>query len=242
MKIYVGCSGFYYNDWKEKFYPPDLPKKQWLEFYSAKLNTVEINNTFYRIPAENSFSKWYAQTPVDFRFTVKGNRYITHMKKLKQDNELRKRIENFENLALKLKEKLGCILWQLPGNLRKNKEKLSTFCHLLNKDIHHVLEFRDKSWFDEEVYEILSSNKVSYCMLSAPGDLPENILSTSEIAYVRFHGKTDWYNYNYSRDELEKWKNGLLKLKATELYAYFNNDHNAYAASNSIEFSDMLKD
>jgi len=241
MQTHIGCSGFYYGGWKGIFYPKELPKNKWLPYYANHFDTVEINNSFYKIPKEATFQKWYDATPPDFKFALKGNRYMTHIKKLKIDEQFRERLFLFQNLALGLKEKLGCILWQFPGSIVKNLIKLEKFCSSLNKDIPHVIEFRHISWFEEPVFETLSAHRIGFCMISAPDNLPETVKVTSQIAYVRFHGKYAWYNYNYSHEELEEWKYKLANLKADQLYIYFNNDYSGYAIQNSKALKKILE-
>ncbi|MFW6371012.1 MAG: DUF72 domain-containing protein [Bacteroidota bacterium] len=241
MKLYIGCSGFHYSDWRNKFYPEKLPKKEWLGYYSQHFNTVEINNTFYKMPQEKTFREWMDKTPSDFKFTIKANRYFTHQKKLNVDDDFRDSFYSFDETIKSLGSKLGCVLWQLPGNLHKNEEKLESLLKLLDARTHHVLEFRHESWFEQAVYELLKKHKISYCMLSAPGKLPEDIVSTAKTAYLRFHGKSSWYNYHYSENELESWHNRLMKMKGVDrLYIYFNNDHNAWAVENARELIKMF--
>ncbi len=129
MKNYIGCSGFKYDDWKGLFYPKDLPEKKWLEYYAETFDSVEINSTFYQLPKEKTLDNWHERTPGNFRFSLKGSRYITHQKKL---NDCRDAVKNFYQLAGRLKGKLGCILWQLPGNQHKDTDKLSNFFNMLN--------------------------------------------------------------------------------------------------------------
>ena len=241
MKTYIGCSGYHYDDWKEKFYPEDLKKREWLEYYSKHFNTVEINNTFYKMPVEKDLKKWKENTPKNFKLTVKANRYFTHQKKLKIDDDFEERLETFVKLAEGLGEKLGCILWQLPGNLHKNVQKIKDLGKLLDKNQPNVIEFRHESWFDDEVYDMLSEQNISYCMLSAPDDLPEEAKASTKIAYLRLHGKKDWYRYNYSQNELRSWEKRLRGLKnVSELYVYFNNDQNAYAVENAKQLQSLL--
>lgn len=241
MKTYIGCSGYHYDDWNKKFYPEDIPKDQWLEYYAKHFNTVEINNTFYKMPTEKVLKEWKNRTSENFKFTVKANRYFTHLKKLKIDKDFRNRLQSFIDIVSQLEDQLGCILWQLPGNLHENIPKLEEFCNLLSKDICHVIEFRHKSWFNEKVYKVLKENRVSFCILSAPGQLPEEVLATSDTVYLRFHGKNDWYNYNYSEEELKTWQKRILSLdNVNQFYAYFNNDQHAYAVDNAKTFDSLF--
>ncbi|MGD2034200.1 MAG: DUF72 domain-containing protein [Bacteroidales bacterium] len=241
MKTFIGCSGYYYKDWKEKFYPAGLNKSRWLEFYALQFNTVEINNTFYTTPSENTLSEWKNKTPEDFQFSIKANRYFTHMKKLKTDNDFKIRYNQFETLLTLLEDKLGCILWQLPGSIKKNTAKLASFCDSIGGDIQHVIEFRHPSWYQDDVYEILESRNISFCIVSAPGNLPEETVLTSNTAYIRFHGKENWYDYLYSNREISRWKEKLEKLKTEKLFAYFNNDIGANAVKNAIQLKRSLK-
>ncbi|MEA1887019.1 MAG: DUF72 domain-containing protein [Bacteroidota bacterium] len=237
MEKFIGCSGFHYGDWKDKFYPEDISKDRWLEYYSQHFNSVEINNTFYKIPEKDALKSWIGQTPADFRFSVKGSRYITHMKKLK-DSDIH--VKKFYKAVDPLKEKLGAVLWQLPGNLHRNDKKIETFCKELDNSFTNVIEFRHISWFNKEIYELLSSYDVAVCSLSAPGDLPELFEDSAGKIYLRFHGKEEWYRYHYSEKELEEWKNKIQKSSAEICYAYFNNDYKAYAVENGIKMKELL--
>ena len=241
METYIGCSGFHYKDWSKKFYPEYLPKKDWLPYYSKHFNTVEINNTFYRMPEEKHLRTWMEQTPPGFIFTIKANRYFTHQKKLNVDDEFRNRFETFDNTVKILENKLGCVLWQLPGNIHRDESKLRALFSLFDNTVNNVVEFRHESWFTGSVYSLLNEHKVSYCMLSAPGNLPEDVLSTAPTAYLRFHGKSTWYNYHYSGAEIRSWYDRLKKLtKTSRLFAYFNNDHNAWAVENARMLREMI--
>lgn len=237
QEYHIGCSGFHYKDWKGKFYPEDVPQKKWLEYYAEHFDSVEINNSFYRMPKEETVKQWYERVPDDFTFTLKGSRYITHVKKL---NDPEEHVKNFYHLADILREKLACILWQLPPNLHKNTEKLKTFCEALNPDYHNVIEFRHNSWYDEEVYDILKKHNVAFCIISAPDDLPEDNVSTADFAYIRFHGKTDWYHYKYSKQEMKKWKNNIQSLDSKQVYVYFNNDYDTNAVKDARQLEELL--
>ncbi len=242
MKTYIGCSGFHYAHWKNKFYPEDLPKKKWLEYYAGRFNTVEINNTFYKMPEAKDLKMWKETTPASFRFTLKANRYFTHQKKLNIDDDFKDRFSSFTNAASIMEEKLGCILWQLPRNQHKDVSKIESLGKLLKNTGHHVIEFRHESWFDEEVYAVLTDNGLGFCILSAPGNLPEENLSTSKIAYLRLHGKKEWYRYHYSEEELKSWEKRLKNLKnVTDCYVYFNNDYMAHAVDNAQTLTSYFK-
>ncbi len=236
-KFYVGCSGWSYQDWVGKFYPADLKPGEWLAYYAQHLNAVEVNMTFYRFPFKNMVKGWHNRTPKDFLFTLKANRLITHVKKLKDTDEL---LASFYSLADLLREKLACILFQMPPSLTKEKhmKTLEKFLKTLSPDHKNVIEFRHKSWFCQEVYDLLSAHAAVFCVLSAPR-LPSEAVATGKVAYVRFHGADRWYNYEYSQAELKKWAGQMKKLKL-DTFAYFNNDVNAYAPFNAEELHKIL--
>lgn len=232
METFIGCSGYYYNHWKGPFYPATLPKKQWLSFYAQHFNTVEINNTFYKMPQEKTLRNWVELTPPDFVFSLKGFRNITHLKKLAYDATLLDDLNQFLHTAAALKDKSGPILWQLPPSLKMDIPKLEKFCSLLSHDFQHVFEFRDVSWWTQEVYDVLEKYRHCLCIVSAPGKIPEVIKATSETAYVRFHGKNSWYDDNYSDEDLNLWKQQLELLPVQKMYVFFNNDINVYSVYN----------
>ncbi len=243
MRTYTGCSGYHYSDWKDQFYPEDLPKDRWLAYYADHFNTVEINNTFYKMPSEGDLKQWKEQTPAHFRFTIKANRFFTHLKKMKQDDDFKQRLDDFREILKSLDNKLSCVLWQLPGNLHRNLSKLESFCNLLDQGVNHVIEFRHASWFDEEVYEVLEQEGVSFCMLSAPDELPEEVRAITSTAYIRFHGKDRWYDYHYSKKELRDWKERLERLEDVDsLFTYFNNDQHAHAVENARYLKSLFQD
>jgi uncharacterized protein YecE (DUF72 family) len=232
MEVYIGCSGYYYSHWKGLFYPATLPRNQWLNFYAQYFNTVEINNTFYKMPQEKTIRNWYDISPEGFIFTLKGFRYITHLKRLTFDETLLDYILQFQRLASVLKEKAGPVLWQFPGSFKADTERLEKFCAQLSYDFQHVFEFRDPSWFTPAVYAILEKYHHTLCIVSAPGNIPEVVMATSDMAYARLHGKNSWYNDNYSDQELQLWKQRLEQLPVKKLFVYFNNDIGGHAVFN----------
>ncbi len=237
-KFFVGCSGWSYGAWSGKFYPADLKQGEWLAYYARNFNTVEVNMSFYRFPFKNMVKGWYDRTPKGFLFTLKANRMITHVKKLKGTEKL---LASFYSLADLLHEKLACILFQIPPSLTKDKhmKTLEDFLTALSPDHKNVIEFRHKSWFCREVYDLLSVHKTIFCILSAP-DLPSDAVVTGNLAYVRFHGVSSWYDHHYSQEELTGWAKRIKGLKV-DTFAYFNNDVNAYAPQNALELGSILK-
>jgi uncharacterized protein YecE (DUF72 family) len=240
MEIRLGCSGFFYAHWIGRFYPPELHRGKWLEHYVKFFDTVEMNVTFYRLPSERMVKSWYKRTPPHFVFALKGNRLITHEQRLLKVEGLLRR---FYQLADLLQEKLGPILWQLPPSMGKDMDLLRSFLSLLKADYaryENVIEFRHASWYHQEVYKVLQDFGIAYCIVSCP-DFPPYVVTTAPHAYIRFHGRVHWYRYNYSQDELEGWANTIQNLKVDKVYAYFNNDYNAWAPNNCLQLKRLLK-
>jgi len=234
----VGTSGWHYDDWKGRFYPEKLPKSKWLEFFSGHFSTVELNNTFYRLPSEKAFKNWYDSTPPDFVFAVKISRFITHIKRLKDTREA---LQNFMSKATLLKDKLGPVLYQLPPTLHRDDEKLEAFLSDLPKGYKHVLEFRHESWLTDKVYDILRRYHVGVCVFDMP-DLSCPLLATADFAYIRFHGKDSLYSSSYNDDELANWAKQIKKLAANldTVYIYFNNDIQGFALKNAETIRELL--
>ena len=236
-RYFLGCSGWYYNDWEGRFYPEKLSKSKWLEYYSRYFNTIEVNNTFYRFPTEKTVKGWYNRTPDKFLITLKANQLITHRKRFKNTESA---INRFYRLAEILENKLSCILFQFPPQKSKDIDFLKNALHQLDSSKSNVIEFRHLSWFDDEIYELLKEFNVGFCSISS-SDLPEEIITTSDITYVRFHGKgPDRYRYSYSQKELEKWGKNIKKLDSKKSFCYFNNDYNANAPKNCLALKEIL--
>jgi len=244
-KIFIGTSGYNYKHWKDGvFYPTKLSPAKWLEYYIQHFNTVELNVTFYRLPSLKTFTGWYRRTPKDFSFVIKGSRFITHLKRLKEPKEpLRIFFEN----ASPLKEKLGVVLWQLPANFHLNLEKLSDFLNSLKKNtkskkVRQAFEFRHPSWFCQEVYSILQ--KYNFCLCIAHSNRwPVVEKLTADFIYLRFHGGVSLYHSNYSEAMLKEWadKAKCWLKQGKDLYTYFNNDACGYAIKNAQRFRQLLE-
>lgn len=234
---FLGCSGYFYWGWKGKFYPKDLQPEGWLSYYSKFFNTVEINSTFYNFPKVSNLRRFYRETPENFLISVKVNRSITHMKKFRDTEGMVK--DFYEVVKEGLREKLGCILFQLPPSFRYSEENLERVLSHMDKGFKNVIEFRHKSWWRKEVYERLKEEGVIFCSVSSP-NLPEDLVETSDVVYIRFHGKEGWYRYNYSEGELREWAERIKGSSAKEVFAYFNNDYNAYAPYNCLKLMELL--
>ncbi len=241
MPLYVGTSGYVYRHWRGLFYPEDLPSHKWLQFYADHFNTVEINATFYRIPKSSTVKGWLRRVPKEFLFTVKANRLITHQKKLKGVEEA---LIKFFTAVAPVQQRCGCVLYQLPPSLRRDDALLSDFCALLKErypNWRHAVEFRNNSWLCDAVFDILRRHNVCYVLVSGRGQEFREI-ATADFLYLRFHGVTRWYDYNYSDEELREWAECARRLGAPRIptFAYFNNDSNAYATKNATRFMELL--
>ena len=238
--IRVGTSGWHYDHWRKRFYPEELPKNKWFEFYAKDFDTVEINNTFYQLPKEISVKRWCDQASKDFVYAIKANRYITHIKKLKDTAE---EVERFFERARLLKEKLGPILYQLPPSMHKDLERLEAFIKLLGKRPATVFEFRHESWYTQDTYALLNKYSAGFCTHDLPGRASPRIIA-GDLIYIRFHGTTGRYSGNYSKSDLQEWadwiKDNLKGIRAA--YAYFNNDYNAYAVNNAKTLREVLSE
>jgi uncharacterized protein YecE (DUF72 family) len=230
--VRIGCSGWNYPHWRERVYPKGLPQRRWLECYATLFDTVEVNNTFYRLPKPTSVTGWVERTPVEFVFAVKASRYLTHLKRLTDlDRGVERFYESIEPLADS--KKLGPVLWQLPGNFRRDDERLGAALERLPAG-RHCFEFRHASWFTPEVYELLRARDAALVI----GDDPKRPFQTHELTadwtFIRFHRGHRGRNGNYSERELEEWKRRIAAWRAeVEVYAYFNNDWEGYAVRNA---------
>jgi len=236
-KYYIGTSGWHYEHWRGDFYPRDLPKTRWLEFYARQFNTVELNNSFYRLPTENAFANWENATPSDFIFAVKVSRFITHIKRLKDTSEA---LEKFLSRARLLGNKLGPLLYQLPSNMKNDAVRLEDFLKILPDGLRHVFEFRHDSWFDDKTYALLRRYGAGLCLYDMP-DFTTPVLATANFAYVRFHGSRALYSSGYTDRELESWAENIKKLKISTVYVYFNNDAGGFAVPNAQMLRGLLE-
>jgi uncharacterized protein YecE (DUF72 family) len=234
----IGTSGWHYEDWRNIFYSPELPKANWLEFYARHFHTVELNITFYRLPSEDAVASWYGSTPPNFIFAVKASRFITHIKRLR---DIEEPLDNFINRVKILGEKLGPLLYPLPPNMHRNDEVLESFLVQLSSDLSHVFEFRHESWLDDEVFEILRRHRVGFCVFDRPGRTCP-LTATADFAYIRFHGSDTLYSSSYSDEQLTDWAKKLTKLAEglEAVYIYFNNDVDGFALDNAKTLQNYL--
>jgi uncharacterized protein YecE (DUF72 family) len=237
--VRVGCSGWNYASWKDEFYE-GKPARLWLEHYTQYFDTVEVNNTFYRLPLKTSVARWVEETPSDFVFAVKASRYLTHVKRLTDLGEgIQRYYDRLEPLARS--PKLGPVLWQLPANFRRDEERLGTALGALPPG-RHCFEFRHASWFVEPVYELLRAHGAALVI----GDRPEvkefqTLELTTDWTYVRFHYGSRGRRGNYSESELEEWARRFEDWRReVEIFAYFNNDWEVFAVRNALWLKQRL--
>jgi len=238
--IYIGTSGWTYDDWTGPFYPPEVKGAQRLVFYADRFDSVEVNASFYRIPTQTMIDAWNRRLAKTFQLVLKGSRVITHLKKLHDCDEplaaFWRQVEQLHTLRV--------ILWQLPPSLHKDPQRLDRFLAGLprrkHKPVRHAVEFRHESWWDDEVAAVLKRHKAAFVAVSHPR-LPDDVLPTADFLYLRFHGMgKDLYRYDYSRDELEAWATRLAPhLAGRTLYAFFNNDYQANAPRNAATFREL---
>lgn len=238
-KVFVGCSGWQYPHWREGvFYPECLPQKEEFNYYASKFSTVEINSTFYHSPRISVWEGWGRKAPEDFIYAVKMSRWLTHMKKLVEPKEEWVR---FYEGAKKLGKHLGPILFQLPPSLHKDLSKLQGLVGVLPKKERFAFEFRNESWYDDEVYAFLRSQNWAWVIVSHPR-LPLVFETTADFVYLRFHGSKSLYSSCYSDQELRQFAGrikGWLK-EGLDVYAYFNNDAYGFAPKNALSLKKML--
>ena len=199
----IGCSGWNYDDWRGPFYPPKEPRRRWLELYAERFDTVEVNTTFYRLPKRDAVSNWVAQTPDGFTFAVKASRYLTHIRRLQ---DLADGVARFYERIEPLSERrrLGPVLWQLPGNFRRDDERLQAWLAAL-PDGMHTIEFRHPSWFVAPVMKALRSRNVALTIGDHPQRPFQSHQATASWRFVRFHYGSRGRAGNYSATELEIW-------------------------------------
>jgi uncharacterized protein YecE (DUF72 family) len=231
--VWIGCSGWNYDHWRELVYPRGLPPARWLEYYATLFDSVEINNTFYRLPARAAVAGWVERSPNGFLFSIKVSRYLTHLKRL---TDLDAGLARFYNRIEPLlrSPKIGPLLWQLPGNFRRNDDRLAAALEDLPPG-RHCFEFRHASWFVEPVYELLRRHGVALVI----GDTPSRPFQTQELTadwtFIRFHGGWRGRRGNYSDSELVEWQERIgAWRKRVDVYAYFNNDWEGFAVKNAL--------
>ncbi len=219
-KLFAGASGYSYKEWKSNFYPEDIKPDAMLAYYAERLPTVEINNTFYRMPKKHVLENWASSTPKDFRFTIKASRRITHMARLKADEAADSVAYLYKNLAA-LGARRGPVLFQLPPFLKKDLPRLTEFLGLLPKEHRAAFEFRNESWFSDDVYNVLRSTGTALVLSEREDNEPPPLVETALWGYVRLRLET------YSDADLKQWADRLAATAWRETYVYFMHEPTA---------------
>ncbi|MBI2372065.1 MAG: DUF72 domain-containing protein [Deltaproteobacteria bacterium] len=237
MTVRIGTSGWVYSHWRGIFYPKDLPQRAWFAHYAGEFDTVEINNSFYRLPSPATFTAWREQAPQGFLYAVKASRFLTHLKKLKDpEGPLQLFFERADHLG----KALGPVLYQLPPHWQVNLARLEPFLAALPKRRSHVIEFRDASWLNEEVFRLMERYHVAHCIHDLrPLDVPLRV--TAPLVYLRFHGGQT-HSGDYPRAALERWARRIegWRRERLDVLVYFNNDVGGYAVNDARALRSLL--
>jgi uncharacterized protein YecE (DUF72 family) len=253
-RVRVGCSGWQYEDWRGRFYPAGLPRTRWLPHYASVFETVEVNNTFYRLPETETFAAWRAATPVGFLIAVKASRFLTHLKQLRDPEPP---LALLFSRALALGSRLGPVLYQLPARLQYDADRLRRFLDALPRRpgdvetgrtgapvprglLRHAIEFRHPSWYRDDVFRWIAEANATVCVHDKADSRFEDV-GVGPFAYVRFHGTSGHYHGSYPRRALEAWAARLAAAVAAgrDVYAYFNNDAGGAAVRNARTLRDL---
>ena len=238
-EIHIGTSGWHYKHWIGRYYPKDIKPANMLAHYLRDFDTVELNNTFYRLPLESAFDSWRKATPPDFVFAVKGSRFLTHMIKLKDPE---RGLVNFIPRAERLRAKLGPILWQLPPRWNVNIERLEEFLAKLPRNHRYAFELRNETWMNDDVYALLLKHNAAFCIYELAGYHTPFII-TAGWTYVRLHGPTQFkYQGSYSDAQLAAWADRIREWSRTmkAIYVYFDNDDAAHAVRNALTLKSLV--
>ncbi len=229
--IRIGTSGWSYKHWSGIFYPPEVKPRYWLEHYLKHFDTVEINNTFYNLPSQRTVESWHKRVPSDFTFAVKASRFITHIKRIKDIDES---LGIFFSRIDSLKGNLGPILFQLPPSLKLDYQRLEDFLSLLPHGYMYAVEFRNSSWLEDSIFDLLASKRVAFCIHDLL-DVECPFIVTAQFAYIRFHGYNEKYGGSYPHGVLSRYATKIVEVATQQksVYAYFNNDAHGYAVKNA---------
>ncbi len=238
-RCHIGTSGFYYEHWRGLFYPEELPKSRFFDYYVHHFSTVEMNSTFYHLPKAKTIEHWLENSPEYFLFSLKAYRGITHYKKLV---DVKSDLYAFFHLIKPLKPKIGAILFQLPPSLHLDIPKLADFLHLLPPSYRYAIEFRHDSWYCEEIYELLRHYNVALCIHDF-GQKRSPFVQTAHHLYIRFHGTNGRYAGSYDDETLKEWVSRLKPLckSGHDIFCYFNNDYEGAAVQDALRLRSFLE-
>lgn len=229
-KVFAGTSGFSYKEWKGKFYPDDLANSEMLAFYSERLPAVEINNTFYRLPRKDVLESWASSVPNSFRFVIKASRRITHFKRLKAPFD---EVDYLLEAILTIANTLGAVLFQLPPNMKKDTERLSAFLENLPTEVPAAFEFRNESWFGEDVYEILRQHGRALVHADTDEKPVAELVETADWGYLRLRRPA------YDQEALEQWAGMISETKWKKAFAFFKHEDDGAGPEMASRFRDL---
>ncbi len=236
MEVRIGCSGWFYWHWKGLFYPEEIPTHHWFKHYLKNFKTVELNAPFYNWPKIQTIKSWRRNAPAFFRYSVKVNGTITHEKRMVRTKKL---VRDFYTIAEILGPQMGCFLFVFKPSYRYTPARLKSIVTQLDPTHRNAIEFRHKSWWRSAVYRAFEKHGLIFCSISAPR-LPAELINTSNRLYVRFHGASRWYRYDYTKTELATWAEKIRRSGAKEVWIYFNNDREGYAIKNAKKLARIL--
>jgi uncharacterized protein YecE (DUF72 family) len=234
----IGTSGWVYPHWQGIFYPDDYPKNKWLEYYALHFDALELNASFYHLPNPVTFEKWKRRTPAGFVWAVKLNRYVTHVRRLKNVETAMHRF--YEAVAL-LGNKLGPILIQLPPSLVYEKSLIDNFLDILHPSLKHAIEIRHASWMQDEFMDCLRQRNVAFCISDTAGRYPMRIEMTADFAYLRLHGSQQLYASLYTEEELKSWAE-KIRAWSCETWVFFDNDSEGNAVRNALRLKEIYRE
>ena len=240
-RICIGTSGWTYDGWRGPFYPDDVPKKRWLNHYATRFATTEVNGSFYRTPSLEAVRAWREHTPKDFLFAWKASKFITHWKRLSEKSE--NSLDLMETRLKALGRKCGPVLFQLPARFKRDGDRLAAFLRMLSKRRRYAFEFRDASWYDDDIFDLLHKHDVSLC-LSDHHDAPSPWVATAHHVYVRGHGPDGCYKDHYGAATLRKWARDINKWKRgrRDVYVYFDNDQKSAAPKDAERLRRLVEE
>src|SRR5262245_48213397 len=238
-RILIGTSGWSYASWSCPFFPKNVMMKHHLDYYATQFSTTELNGVFYRTPTVEAVRGWAAHTPDDFVFAWKASKFITHWKRLKDTS--RNSLDLLESRLRLLGDKAGPVLFQLPPQFEKNRERLAAFLKMLRARREYAFEFRHPSWYEDDIIDLLRDNGAALC-ISDHHDAPSPWLVTADHVYVRGHGPHGRYRGHYRADTLAKWSRFLQRQRknARHAYVYFDNDQKSAAPKDAAKLIDLL--
>lgn len=238
VDFHIGCSAFATPSWKHLFYPEDLPKSKWFEFYCQHFKTYEFNGSFYKFPTVKNLLTWHDKTPADFQFSIKIPKIISHIKKLQNcESEIN---EFYAIVQEGLKSKLACVLWQLPPSFNYSEERLDSIINSTNTEFKNVVEFRHESWWREDVMNLLRENNLIFCNVNYL-KLPTEIHKNSSIGYIRMHGNPELFYSEYTQKQIEQLYLEIKNMEFEEIYIYFNNTASTAGIINALQFKNLME-